>query len=241
MSAKEYLRYYSSIFDITEINTTFYHIPDKRTVMSWYEVTPPNFRFVAKFPQKITHDKRLKECEEDINEFLSAMKPLGTKLIAMLIQLPPSLSFHEAKVHLRELLDYLPKRYMYPVEGRHESWFTSEALEFLSENNICLVWNDVKNIQSNKITSDYMYLRLIGNRDIQEKDFGNLINDRTSQIKSWIKKIEEVNRTFEFGMIVVNNRYEGFAPSTANKIRKFLGLKPLSWHEQKPLTDYYQT
>lgn len=52
--------------------------------------------------------------------------------------MPSSLSFGEAKPRLIELFELLPEDFVYPIEGRHESWFTDEAITFLKQNKHCL-------------------------------------------------------------------------------------------------------
>ena len=61
----KWLRYYSKIFDYVEIDSTFYRIPNEFMVKNWYKRTPENFRFTAKLPKVITHDKRLSNIDED--------------------------------------------------------------------------------------------------------------------------------------------------------------------------------
>ena len=41
--------------------------------------TPNHFRFTAKFPKVITHDKRLKDVEKELELFLSSMFILKTR------------------------------------------------------------------------------------------------------------------------------------------------------------------
>ena len=60
-------------------------------VKNWYKRSPQNFRFTAKFPKIITHDKRLKDVDTELERFFEAMRPLADKTLALLIQLPPSL------------------------------------------------------------------------------------------------------------------------------------------------------
>jgi uncharacterized protein YecE (DUF72 family) len=38
-------------------------------VNNWNKKTPDNFKFAVKFPKIITHDKRLKNVEKDIEHF----------------------------------------------------------------------------------------------------------------------------------------------------------------------------
>ena len=50
-------------------------------VQSWAKRTLDNFRFTAKFPKIITHDKRLRI----LGDFLAVMEPLADKTLALLI------------------------------------------------------------------------------------------------------------------------------------------------------------
>jgi uncharacterized protein YecE (DUF72 family) len=45
-------------------------------VKNWFKKTPEDFRFTAKFPKVITHDKRLKNISKELEYFHKAMLPL---------------------------------------------------------------------------------------------------------------------------------------------------------------------
>ena len=87
-----------------EIDSSFYRIPTAFTVKNWLKKTPDNFRFTAKFPKVITHDKRLKNVENELEIFFSQIDPLQDKTSALLIQLPPSLGIVEGLEALREFV-----------------------------------------------------------------------------------------------------------------------------------------
>ena len=59
-----WLSYYSRVFDYVEIDSSFYRIPNAFMVKNWSKKTPNHFRFIAKFPKVITHEKRLKDAEK---------------------------------------------------------------------------------------------------------------------------------------------------------------------------------
>ena len=48
MSAEARLRYYASVFDTVEVNSSYYAIPDVRNTARWVERTPPGFVFHVK-------------------------------------------------------------------------------------------------------------------------------------------------------------------------------------------------
>ena len=232
LKSSDWLKYYSRIFDIAEVNSTFYMIPSQDVARRWNEDTPEGFRFSAKFPSAITHEKRLEDVGPEVFSFLSAMAPLHQKISALVLQLPPSLSFYDAKDRLEELFSLLPDDFVYPIEGRHKSWFSEDAVNYMSKNKRCLVWNEVAGVYNPlPKTSDYLYVRLIGDRSIRDSDFGKVSRDQSELIKLWAKRI--TTQRASFAMVMVNNHLEGFGPASANTLRKELGMPELLWEEKR--------
>ncbi len=208
-------------------------------VKNWYKRTPENFRFTAKFPKVITHDRRLSDFDEDqLSYFFESISELKEKLLALLIQLPPSIDIVEGLDALRNILPYLDKGFRYAVEVRHRSWFQDLAYNFFRNNQMCLVWSQLADIHTPPIvTSDFVYLRLIGDRSIQEKDFGRIQIDR-------IKEMEKLARHFKgdsnegnlskvrYSIVAANNHYAGFGPGTVNIFRQLLGLEEVKWGDE---------
>jgi uncharacterized protein YecE (DUF72 family) len=240
MNSSDYLKHYSSAFDITEVNSTFYRIPSQAMTKKWFDYTSDNFKFTAKLPKIITHEGRLKPGQY-LDQFLNSIKPLGSKMAILVIQLPPSLSFTESKPQLEKMVKHLPTTYRYAVEGRHPSWFSEESYKFLTEKNLCLVWNEVQGVENPAvITTDFVYLRLIGDRSIPENEFGKIHKDRTELIQKWADKLESIKNKVSFAIAMANNHFEGFAPVTANKLRVSMGLPYVSWKDtkQRSLSDF---
>jgi uncharacterized protein YecE (DUF72 family) len=135
------------------------------------------------------------------------------------------------------MANYLPDKYRYAVEGRHPSWFSDVSSKFLSRNNLCLVWNDVQGVQEHALTTtDFVYIRLIGDRAIPEEQFGKIHRDKTGQIKNWMQRLEKIKDKMSFAAILANNHFEGFSPATVNKLRLALGLEELSWNDKNQAT-----
>ena len=61
LPAAEMLRFYAERFATVEINNTFYRMPTADVLAKWAAETPDGFTFVLKAPQRITHQKRLKD------------------------------------------------------------------------------------------------------------------------------------------------------------------------------------
>ena len=218
-------------------------------VKNWAKRTPDNFRFTAKFPKIITHDKHLVDVNEEVYTFLNNMEPLQEKTLALLIQLPPSMQIMPGLEGLKELVGLLDGRFRYAVEVRHPSWFQDLAYNFFADNNICMVWSQLAHLRTPPIvTTDFLYVRFIGDRTIDEKDFGKIQKDRVLEMKRWAKEIKNVENKKERGrrkevnlaMIAANNHYAGFGPGTANLFRKMVGLSELSWENRNQLQERLQ-
>jgi uncharacterized protein YecE (DUF72 family) len=231
---RRWLEYYGGVFDYVEIDSTFYKTPNRNTAVRWAQSTPPNFRFSAKFPQVVTHDTRLGGGLDALEHFFEIMKPLQSKLLCLLMQLPSSLTKKEGLPKLERLAPLLWKKYRYAIEVRHSSWFDKEVYGLLAKYNICLVWSQFDAIQTPpEITTDFVYLRLIGDRSIDEKDFGRVQKDRLAEMEKWAMILKNARRKVAFGIVAANNHYAGFDPSTANGFRKMVGMDQVQWEEMK--------
>ena len=240
LEGREFLKYYSQVFDFVEIDSSFYRPPNLFMTKRWAKITPDNFRFTAKFPRSITHEKRLAiaDPEKELRYFFDMMRPLQSKLLALLIQLPPSLSANEGMKKLKTLVDLLDPDFRYAIEVRHTSWFDSkEFYNLLSDNKICLTWSQLTTIQTPpELTTDFIYLRFIGDRSISEEDFGKIQKDRFEELQRWSEQVKRVKEKARFAIVAANNHYAGFGPATANSFRKMVGLKEVEWEEMKQKT-----
>lgn len=224
-----WLSYYSQLFDFVEIDSTFYKIPSKVMVNNWNKRTPKNFKFAVKFPKVITHDKRLNNVEKDIEQFYEAMEQLYDKILVFLIQLPPSLQIAEGLDLIKNLRYQLDPSFRYAIEVRHHSWFNELFYNVLKERNYCLVWSQQDILITPPIsTTDFVYLRLIGDRSINERDFGKINKDRTKEMQLWINKLKNIKtneKSIKNAIISANNHYAGFGPMTAKLFSEMMNLK----------------
>jgi uncharacterized protein YecE (DUF72 family) len=160
---------------------------------------------------------------------------LSNKTLALLIQLPPSKQIHEGLEKLRDLVLELDSRFRYAVEVRHPSWFQDLAYNFFANNDICLVWSQLAEIKTPPVvTTDFLYLRFIGDRSIQEKDFGRIQIDRVLDMQKWADSIRTVDdERIKLAIVAANNHYAGFGPGTVNIFRNMLGLSEAEWEEKE--------
>ena len=101
-----------------------------------------------------------------------------------------------------------------------------------------IVWSQLAGIRTPPIvTTDFLYIRFIGDRTIQEKDFGTIQKDRVSEMKKWARFLkrarEEEHKKINLAIVAANNHYAGFGPGTANTFRKMLNLSEVTWENVK--------
>jgi uncharacterized protein YecE (DUF72 family) len=237
---KYWLSYYSQIFDFVEIDSTFYRMPSAFMVNNWSKRTPDNFRFAVKFPKVITHDKRLKDVAKDIEQFYDAMEPLYDKILVFLLQLPPSLQIAEGLDLIKNLEYTLDPSFRYAIEVRHHSWFNELFYSYLKEKNYCLVWSQQEDLVTPPIiTTDFLYLRLIGDRSIDERDFGTIKRNRIKEMQLWTDKLKDIQKNEKIvktAIVAANNHYAGFGPMTAKLFAEMMNLE--NHVRTFPIVDY---
>jgi uncharacterized protein YecE (DUF72 family) len=160
LPASERLPYYATQLSTVEINNTFYRTPKREVVEGWRDKVPASFRFVLKASQRLTHQKRMKDCGADLAHALGAYAAIEPKLGALLFQFPPNLRQDLAR--LREFSAHLPAGTRAAFEFRHASWLDDATYAVLAERNLALVASEVDEEPPPSVvrTADYGYLRL---------------------------------------------------------------------------------
>lgn len=180
MPSKDFLAYYSTQFGTVEVDSTFYRIPNAQTVLSWKEQTSQGFCFSLKFPQIITHIKKLQNCQNETDTFLNRASLLGRKLGVLLLQFPPNFGATEF-AELESYLQQLPNAYRYAVEVRNKSWLTSEFYRLLKHCDVALAWAESPHMPLlSETTAGFLYIRWEGNRKV--------VKARKAKSK-WIEKL----------------------------------------------------
>ena len=124
---------YATRFDLVEVNSSFYRPHQRKTWERWAGEVPSRFRFTAKLPQEISHERALRGCVACIERFLDQVGGLGPKLGGLLLQLPRSRALEPAVAG--RFFAALRKRYAGALacEPRHASWFTPKAQALYEE------------------------------------------------------------------------------------------------------------
>jgi uncharacterized protein YecE (DUF72 family) len=155
LPAGERLPWYAQHFDLVEVNSTFYSVPERRMVERWCAVTPDGFTFDVKLHQLFSfHSTRAKllppglqdRVETDakgnvkptrdtqeavLKTFLRAMAIFRSarKMGVLLLQLSPAFSprKHELK-ELEPLIEML-NGYELAIELRNRNWAIADQLQ----------------------------------------------------------------------------------------------------------------
>jgi uncharacterized protein YecE (DUF72 family) len=211
LAAAKMLPYYAARFPTVEINYTFYRMPNEKILSNWAGQVPPEFRFTLKAPRRITHDAKLVKCEDLTATFCRVAETLGSKLGALLFQLPPNQKKDLAR--LETFLDTLPPKAPAAFEFRHVSWFDDEVFSLLKGRNRALCVADSEKLETPlEVTADYGYFRL--------RDEGYTAKD----IEDWGLKIEGLRSRCKDVFVYFKHEEEGKGPAFARELMKYLGL-----------------
>jgi uncharacterized protein YecE (DUF72 family) len=235
-----WLEFYARYFPAVELDSTFYSAPKEAIARRWMEMTPAHFRFTCKLPREITHERRLRDSRAELLAFLRALEPLAAKLRVVLIQLPPSYSPRDEKIIFREFLGQLPTDFRFAIEFRHAGWHRPHFIRLLEKHRLCWVWSDMSPLNERNqapfefqpITTDFLYLRLLGDAATKYDDsgqrlhhYGRLLWKREAALDSWALRIQRHLDQIRSVWIFANNHYEGFSPATCQRLAERLGFE----------------
>ncbi|WP_297474101.1 DUF72 domain-containing protein [Persephonella sp.] len=214
LKPSEWFRYYSSVFNTVEINSTFYKFPKKSSMKRWFRDSPDDFVFSVKVNKDITHIKRLKDVKNELQDFYNVVSDaLKEKTGAFLFQMPPS--FRYSKENLTRILESLSPEYLNVVEFRDVSWWNEEVFTVLSQNRIIFCSISAPKLPEKLIkTTDTVYIRFHGKENWYRHDYSE---DELKLWADWIKKESPENLFVYF-----NNDFYAYAPKNALKFKELL-------------------
>jgi len=211
----KWLEFYARHFSTLELNNSFYRLPSEEAFSRWYDSSPPDFTFAVKVSRFITHIKRLKDCDEALENFMSRTRILKEKLGPLLYQLPPGL--HRDDEVLAAFLDKLPRELRHVIEFRHESWLVEEVFDILRRYHIGFCVFDMPKLTCPLLaTADFAYIRFHGRDSLYSSCYTD------EELTDWAGKIGDLASNLDSVYIYFNNDIEGFALKNAATIREYL-------------------
>lgn len=128
----QFLKLYSERFTAVEGNTTFYSVPDAKTIARWAADTPAGFQFCPKFPKFVTHAGNLQPGITSAFQFIEQMQGLGDRLGPLFVQLPPRYSPAQWDDLTAFLTALAPAGVEIALEVRHLDWFQAPHRDLLN-------------------------------------------------------------------------------------------------------------
>jgi uncharacterized protein YecE (DUF72 family) len=222
-----HLERYAGQLPAVEINSSFYRPHQPKTYAKWAAAVPPGFRFAAKVPRTITHQKRLVDAEPELDRFLGEVTQLGDALGPLLVQLPPSLKFDEAAA--TAFFEMLRAKFSGSVvcEPRHVTWFTPVAEDVLGDHAVGRVAADPSVVAAAAMPGGderLMYYRWHGSPEMYFSTYEDV------QLQILARTLAEHARAGREVWCIFDNTGSGAAQTNALRtrdlVREFLGREP---------------
>ncbi len=200
-SQKKMLEFYAQRFSTVEVNYTFRQLPTQKVIETWAEQVPHSFRFVLKAPQAISHFKRLRNAEKEIDEFLSLASILQERQGPILLQLPPN--FKKDIPRLETFLKHLAGRAKVAFEFRNASWFDDETYDCLRTYSMALCSTDRDDLPAPVLvnTATWGYVRL----------WDDTYTD--ARLRDWKKRVD--SQPWDESYVFFMHEDEGISPKLA--------------------------
>jgi len=184
------LEYMAERVSSVEVNGSFYSLQRPESYRRWYAQTPADFIFAVKGSRFITHNKKLRDVDAALANFLaSGVLALGEKLGPIVWQLPASARFdaerldaffallprdtyaaarlarrHDHRVAGRSWTRPGARRPLrHAIEVRNDSFFVAEFVRLARRHGIAVVCSDAPDWpRTEEITAGFVYVRLHG-------------------------------------------------------------------------------
>jgi uncharacterized protein YecE (DUF72 family) len=235
------LRYYAERFDTVEVDSPFYHLPERTVTRRWAERTPPEFVFHVKAHRSMTwHDDR-EPTDTDFAEFRKSIEPLelAGKVRGILLQYHPRfVKSAAAKAELERVPDRIAP--LVPlIEFRHRSWLEpgerEDTVAFLRRNGLAYVSLDTPMTRASNVVARHAiathrvaYVRFHGRNEktwnIRSEKSSDRFNWMYSpeELEEWIEKLGRLAADAEEVYAMFNNNRDDFAPRSAVLLRGLL-------------------
>lgn len=239
------LQYYATLFNIAEINASYYSYLNPLMVSTWSAKLSdfPDFTFTIKLHGDITHKRRYSNKNiTDTKTVLSALAA-DNRLKGVLAQFP--YSFQHTAESARYINELITQFSDYPIffEFRHSGWIKGAGLKFINESGINICAIDMPMIGEAfpfRFTgsADSLYVRLHGRNSagwmdsIRRFAAGTKLPDQNaryhynyspSEMHELRMKIEnEIAPGTKELVVIFNNHPFGYAPANALEMKIML-------------------
>jgi len=189
----DFLSHYGKHFNCIELNATFYKMPSARQTEAWASQVGAGFRFSPKFPNQITHMRRLKNVEEQTARFLKGISGFGAALGPLFLMPHPQLGPKDLD-RLEAYVQSLPTDIKVFVEMRHPEWYADPVafdnlFKMLERHHAGSIITDAsgrRDCVHMRLSTPEAFIRFVGN-GLHPTDYTR-IDNWVQRIKTWIEK-----------------------------------------------------
>jgi len=230
----ERLSFYAREFSFTEINSSYYRLPNRFMMARMSEKTPAGFVFAVKAYRSLTHD-RGPQAAEDCRNFLEALSPLrdAGKQGPVLLQFPYSFVCNRENRRYLERVGSWLVSLSAVVEFRHRSWVREDTWELLRSNGMGYACVDEPRLPGLVgpvvvCTSRIAYVRFHGRNAAKwwkhEKSYERYEYLYTEdELRSWLPGLKKLVENAGALFVVFNYHFQGQAVQNARLLRRLLG------------------
>lgn len=230
----EMLPFYATRFSAVEIDSSYYGVPERRSVASMDARTPAAFRFSVKAPATVTHPPEVgTRVHDDAVRLMDALVPLreSGKLACVLAQFPNAFGATPANeeylARVVEAFENVPV----VVEFRRHEWQSARALALLREVGAGYCNADMPAYEtllapSSDATGPIGYVRLHG-RNAKTWWTGTNVTRyeyeyTPEELLPWSDRVAEVEAQTQQTFVFFNNHARGRAANNAQMFESLL-------------------
>jgi len=207
---KHKIQAYASLFELVEVNSTFYKIPRRSTVENWRSLVDeinPSFEFTVKSSRVITHED-LFSGEASLQAYYK-IKEIAEALRARIILFQTPASFRNTPENINKLRTFFSKikrdDLVMVWEPRGSSWLNSPdtILEVCSELDLCHCVDPFKAFPRAFSSHEVGYMRLHGKPPGKEMYKYKYKDEDLERLLNFVNRICEAKEIY----VLFNNIY----------------------------------
>ncbi len=228
----EMLTVYSQSFSFTEINSTYYKLPNAYMFYNMQKKTGEDFMFTVKLHGSMTHTRDASDkAYDDFSEAVNVLSEVN-KLGCIMAQFP--YSFHKTNDNI-SYIQRLKERFYEQelvVEFRNNKWIAEDTFDILRKNNIgyiCVDEPSISGLMDRKAisTGKTSYIRFHGrnsdkwyNHNEAYERYDYLYKE--DELKEWVDKVKRLEQDTDNCFISFNNHFRAQAVLNGMMLKKLL-------------------
>lgn len=210
LKQQSWLAHYAESFDCVEVNSSFYGLPASEAIAGWCGCVPAQFTFTVKAPRRITHFKKLKNCEPELDELFRRLQTFGSRLGPVLFQLPPRWRCNLRR--LESFLAALPMDRRAALEFRDPSWHNDDVYALLAGRSAAFCIYDSGGFTSPLVDeAALVYVRLHGPGSEYAGSY------RAPRLRNWVDRAQAWNRRGKEVFVFFDNDESGYATKNGTR------------------------